>query len=141
MSDKAENICLAVVLALLAAALGAWGIYKFQHRQDSEGAQNYYYKLTGFCESYPDVVVDITFERALTPEQKLEICSAVADKMFENIEEDDHYLHYMDSMNTETTDKLITLYIDFGCNEGEGLEVFLAYFNSEIEGIKRVTLS
>ena len=139
MSDKAENICLAVVLALLAVALGSWGIYSYTHR---ETAAEYSYALKGTPTCYPDVVFELTFTRALSPEEKTAVGEAVAEKMFENIEDDEnHYLHYMDILDTDAESDSMTIYIDFGCNDGEGYDVLLRFLDESVSEIKAVRVS
>ncbi|MGN1118931.1 MAG: hypothetical protein ACI4Q4_01140 [Oscillospiraceae bacterium] len=140
MSDKAENICLAVVLALLVLALGSWGIYRFTHKAEEQSSNDYSYALKGSPYSYPDVMCELTFDRELSAEEKEAVCAAVTEKMFENIDDDEnHYLHYMDCIDADA-DNSIMLYIDFGCNDGEGLDVLLEFLDS-VEGLKSVELS
>lgn len=128
---------IAVLLVLIAAILAFLYI-------DSAGGStpDYHYKLKGQAISYPDVMVELNFKSELSPDEKQEVCAAISEKMFENIEDDEnHYLHYMDAMNTDTSDRKITLYIDFGCNDGTGLDVLLDFLDVSFESLEKVSLS
>lgn len=143
MSDREENICLIVVLALLVTVLGCWGIYKFLHRSEqadtTDTAAEYSYKVKGSPYTFPDIMLELTFDRELSPEEKQDFCSGVADKMFENFEDDEkHLIHYMDCSNTDTADRMIGIYVDFGCNDGTGLDVLLEYLDGTVVGLVKV---
>lgn len=141
MSARSENILLAVLLVLVAAVI-AW-VY-IDSRSDSASASeaSYHYKLKGQPTDYPDVMFELNFAEELSPEEKQQIGSAIADKMFENIDdEENHYLHYMDVLNADCADKQLTLYVDFGCNDGTGLYVLLEFLDENFEQLKTVEMS
>lgn len=141
MSERGENICLAVVLALLALALGSWGIYSLLHpKEEAWYAAGYSYALKGEPISYPDVFFEVVFAEPISEQEREAFCGALADKMFENIDEDDHYLHYMDFPETED-DSRVEIYVDFGCNDGTGLDVMLEFLDTAVQGIAEVRMS
>ncbi|MGN0701407.1 MAG: hypothetical protein ACI4J8_10470 [Oscillospiraceae bacterium] len=137
MSSRGESIMIAVLLALIAAVMA------FLYIEPAGGApSDYHYKLKGQAMSFPDVMVELSFKSELSPEEKQAVCDAISDNMFKNIEdEENHYLHYMDAMNTGTTDRKITLYVDFGCNDGTGLDVLLSFLDNSFEELEKVILS
>ena len=143
MSDREENICLIVVLALLVTVLGCWGIYKYLHMGEqndtADSAAEYSYKVKGSPYTFPDIMLELTFDRELSAEEKQDFCSGVADKMYENFEDDEkHLIHYMDYSDTDTAGSSVELYIDFGCNDGTGLDVLMEYLDGTEAGLVKV---
>lgn len=136
---KRENITLIVVLIITALAFGSWGIYKLTNPPEEEQS-DYYYALGFFPYGYPDVIMELEFERDHTVEEKEKIVDDFCYLYNEYNEKTENPIHYLAAYDNEETDKKLTFYIDFGNADEAALYMFLEYLDLYTTEIKKVSV-
>lgn len=138
--EKRENITLIVVLIITVLVFGGWGIYKLLNPSEEEQS-DYYYALSFTPYGYPDVFMELEFERDHTAEEKQKLINDFAE-LYNNYNEKTEYpIHYLDAYDNEETDKKLSFYIDFGNAYEDALYMFLDYLDQNTTEIKRVSVS
>lgn len=137
---KRENITLIVVLIITVLAFGSWGIYKLMNPPEEEQS-DYYYALSFFPHGYPDVIMELEFERDHTVEEKVKIVDDFSNLYDEYNEKTEYPIHYLAAYDNEETNKKLTFYIDFGNADEAALYMFLEYLDLYTTEIKKVSVS
>lgn len=139
--EKRENITLIVVLIISALVFGSWGIYKLVSPQEEEETSEYYYDLGFFPYGYPDVIIELEFERDFSVEEKEKIINDFAALYDEYNEKTEYPIHYLDAYDCDDAGKKLSFYIDFGNADSAALDMFLNYLDQFTSEIKKVTVN
>lgn len=138
--EKRENITLIVVLIITVLVFGSWGIYKLLNPPEEEQS-DYYYALSFTPYGYPDVIMELEFERDHTAEEKEKLINGFAGLYNDYNEKAKYPIHYLDAYDNEETDKKLSFYIDFGNANEDALYMFLDYLDQNTTEIKMVSVS
>lgn len=138
--EKRENITLIVVLIITALVFGGWGIYRLLNPPGEEQS-GYYYALSFTPYGYPDVIMELEFERDQTAEEKEKLIDDFAGLYDDYNEKAEFPIHYLDAYDNEETDKKLSFYIDFGNADEDALYMFLDYLDRNTAEIKKVSVS
>lgn len=136
--EKRENITLIVVLIITVLAFGNWGIYKLLNPPEQS---DYYYALSFTPYGYPDIIMELEFERDHTAEEKEKLVDDFAGLYNEYNETAENPIHYLDAYDNEETDKKLSFYIDFGNANEDALYMFLDYLDQNTAEVKKVSVS
>lgn len=141
--EKRENITLIVVLIISAVVFGTWGINKLTRppeEQQERYARNYYYKCSVEPYNWPDLIMELEFKESVSEEKKETIANDFYSLYNAYNEKAENPIHYMDVLDPEEDDKVLSIYIDFGNADIDALEMFLDYLNRTTVDLKKVAV-